>query len=474
MSAPDGAGSRADQSKPPFVIIQPPPNITGALHLGHAQRATVEDAMIRHARMTGRPTLWLPGKDHASIAAQFVLDRILAKEGESRASLGRDRYLERMRRFIDETGNIMKSQHERVGASLDWSRERYTMDEGSALAVRTAFKRLYDDGLAYRTEALVNWCPGCRTSISDLETIATPETARCGRSATTSRTRMAAPTRRLDQRRNDAAGDRSWRHGVAVHPADERYQALIGRTVRIPFVERDVPIIADDVVERAFGTGAVKITPAHDFDDFETGKRHGLPQITVLDDEAKVNEMGGAYAGLDRYQAREAILRDLEARGDVEGSRPHEMTIGRCQRSDDAVEPRLKTQWFVRTAMAARRWPPCARRPRTCRRASRRSLPLAREHPDWNVSRQPGGATASRPGLSGRHGRSDSGRTDACVARGRPAAELTQDPDIFDTRFSSGLWPFDPRLAGADPDLDALPGTSWRPPTRSSSSGSPG
>ncbi len=233
--------------------------------------------MTRHARMTGRPTLWLPGKDHASIAAQFVLDRILAKEGESRGSLGRERYLERMRRFIDETGNVMKVQHERVGASLDWSRERYTMDEGSARAVRTAFKRLYDDGLAYRTEALVNWCPGCRTSISDLETIATPETG----TLWTIRYHLVGADGRPDPaawisvattRPETILGDTA----VAVHPADERYQALVGRTVRIPFVDRDVPIIADDVVERAFGTGAVKITPAHDFDDFETGKRHGL------------------------------------------------------------------------------------------------------------------------------------------------------------------------------------------------------
>ncbi|HEY8198673.1 MAG TPA: valine--tRNA ligase, partial [Candidatus Limnocylindrales bacterium] len=447
--APDGAGSRADQSKPPFVIIQPPPNITGALHLGHAQRATVEDAMTRHARMTGRPTLWLPGKDHASIAAQFVLDRILAKEGESRGSLGRERYLERMRRFIDETGNVMKGQHERVGASLDWSRERYTMDEGSARAVRTAFKRLYDDGLAYRTEALVNWCPGCRTSISDLETIATPETG----TLWTIRYHLIGADGRSDPdawisvattRPETILGDTA----VAVHPEDERYRALIGRTVRIPFVERDVPIIADDVVERAFGTGAVKITPAHDFDDFETGKRHGLPQITVLDDEAKINEMGGAYAGLDRYQARAAILADLEARGDLEASRPHEMSIGRCQRSDDAVEPRLKTQWFIRTK------PMAAKAMASVREGRVRILPARFEKVffhwlenirDWNVSRQlwwghripawfcPDGHVTVSDQLEG---------PDACAACGRPASELQQDADIFDTWFSSGLWPF--------------------------------
>ena len=278
--APDGAGSTADPDLPPFTIIQPPPNITGSLHLGHAQRTAVEDLMIRHARMRGHPTLFLPGLDHASIAAQFVLDGILAKEGESRQSLGRDRYLERMRTFVAETREIMLGQQRRVGASADWGRLRYTMDEGSALAVRVAFDRLYRDDLAYRTEALVNWCPGCRTSVSDLEVVPTPETGTLwfvryhlideatgapdpDRAAT-----ITVATTRPETILGDTA--------VAVHPADDRYRSLVGRRVRIPFVERDVPIIADEVVEREFGTGAVKITPAHDPDDHATGQRHGL------------------------------------------------------------------------------------------------------------------------------------------------------------------------------------------------------
>jgi valyl-tRNA synthetase len=447
--APDGAGSRADWAKPPFVIIQPPPNITGALHLGHAQRTTVEDAMTRHARMTGRPTLWLPGKDHASIAAQFVLDRILAGEGESRESLGRERYLERMRRFIDETRHVMTGQLQRVGASLDWSRERFTMDDGSALAVRTAFKRLYDDGLAYRAEALVNWCPGCRTSISDLETIATPETG----TLWTIRYHLVDAAGRPEPdawisvattRPETILGDTA----VAVHPEDERYRALVGRRVLIPFVERIVPVIADDVVERGFGTGAVKITPAHDMDDLDTGKRHGLAAITVLDDEARVNAAGGPYAGLDRFEARQRILADLEAMGDLVGSQPHEMVIGRCQRSDDVVEPRLKTQWFIRVA------PLSAKALASVREGRVRILPARFEKVffhwlenirDWNVSRQlwwghripawycPDGHATVSDRLDG---------PDACEACGRPAAELVQDPDIFDTWFSSGLWPF--------------------------------
>ena len=279
--APDGAGSTADPALPPFTIIQPPPNVTGSLHLGHAQRTAVEDLMIRHARMRGHRTLFLPGLDHASIAAQFVLDGILAKEGESRQSLGRERYLERMREFVATTRDVMLGQQRRVGASADWGRLRFTMDDVSAKAVRVAFTRLYESDLAYRTEALVNWCPGCLTSVSDLEVISTPETG----TLWTVRYHLIDPATGAPDpdpsaiitiattRPETILGDTA----VAVHPDDPRYTALVGRTVRIPFVERDVPIIADDVVDPAFGTGAVKITPAHDHDDHQTGLRHGLP-----------------------------------------------------------------------------------------------------------------------------------------------------------------------------------------------------
>ena len=290
--APDGAGSTADPALPPFTIIQPPPNVTGSLHLGHAQRTAVEDLLIRHARMRGHPTLFLPGLDHASIAAQFVLDGIIAKEGESRASLGRDRYLDRMRAFSDSTKPVMLGQQRQIGASADWGRLRYTMDDVSAKAVRVAFERLYRDGLAYRTEALINWCPGCRTSVSDLEVVPTPEVGtlwsvryhlideRTGGPSNTETVTVA--TTRPETILGDVA--------VAVHPDDERYEAMVGRRARIPYVERDVPIIADDVVDRAFGTGAVKITPAHDPDDYATGKRHGLPMPTVLADDATVSD----------------------------------------------------------------------------------------------------------------------------------------------------------------------------------------
>jgi valyl-tRNA synthetase len=448
--APDGAGSTADPALPSYTIIQPPPNITGSLHLGHAQRTSVEDLLIRHARMLGHPTLYLPGLDHASIAAQFVLDGILAKDGESRQSLGRERYLARMRDFVDRTKVVMLTQQRRVGGSFDWSRLRYTMDDGTAKAVRVAFDRLYRDGLAYRTEALVNWCPGCRTSVSDLEVLPKPET---GRLWTLRYHLIDEATGQPDPdhgitiattRPETLLGDTA----VAVHPDDARYRALVGRRVRIPFVERDVPIIADRVVEREFGTGAVKITPAHDHDDYQTGLRHGLPMVTVLDDEARVADTGTPYDGLDRYDARQRIVADLEARGDIVAVTDHEMVIGRCQRSDDVVEPRLKTQWFVKVGPLAEASLAATRTGRT--RIVPEHFVKTWEHwmttiRDWNVSRQlwwghripawycpDGHVTVS----------AEEGGPNACEVCGRGAAELQQDPDIFDTWFSSGLWPF--------------------------------
>jgi valyl-tRNA synthetase len=448
--APDGAGSRADARKPPFVIIQPPPNVTGSLHLGHAQRSAVEDLMIRHARMQGRPALFLPGLDHASIAAQVVLDRIIAADGETRASLGRERYLERMWSFIDETKQTILGQQRRLGASIDWDRLRFTMDEVSSRAVREAFHRLYREGLAYRHETLINWCPGCRTSLSDLEVIATPETG----TLWTVRYRLIDEATGADEpgafitvattRPETILGDT----GVAVHPDDPRYANLVGRRVRIPFVERLVPVIADTVVDPAFGTGAVKITPAHDNDDYATGQRHDLPFVDVMDDAGHISAAGGRYAGLERYVARQRILADLESSGDLVSSKPHEMIIGRCQRSHDVVEPRLKTQWFIRTrplaeaALAATRTKRTVILPERFEKVWEHWLTDIR---DWNVSRQlwwghripawycPDGHVTVSAAPDG---------PDACESCGLPAAELRQDPDIFDTWFSSGLWPF--------------------------------
>jgi valyl-tRNA synthetase len=447
--APDGAGSRADWSLPPFVITQPPPNITGALHVGHALTFAIEDAIIRRARMLGRPTLWVPGLDHASIAAQVVLDRILAAEGETRESLGRERYLERMWKFVVETRDTILSQEKRLGLSLDWGRLRFTMDNGSAKAVRVAFKRLYDDGLAYRGEKLVNWCPGDLTSVSDLEVIATPTTG----TLWTVRYHFVRPDGSPDPdetisvattRPETILGDTA----VAVHPDDERYRDAIGRHVLIPFVDRIVPVVADEAVERDFGTGAVKVTPAHDQTDFEIGRRHGLPLIDVMTDDAHINEQGGPYAGLTRDEARARIVADLDARGDLVAARPHEMILGRCQRSDDVIEPRLKTQWFINVKPMAERAMAAVRVGRT------RIVPARFEKVffnwmenihDWDVSRKLWwGHRIPAWYCPDEHitvSDVENGPA-ACAICGRPASELRQEEEIFDTWFSSGLWPF--------------------------------
>src|SRR5918992_1602657 len=303
--APDGAGTRPDATKEAFVIVQPPPNVNGSLHLGHALTATVEDLIVRRARMQGHPTLWLPGMDHASIAAQVVLDRILAAEGETRQSLGRERYLERMWRFVEQTRTVIAVQQRRLGLSADWSRERFTMDEGSARAVRTAFKQLYDDGRAYRAARLINWCPPGRTSLSDLEVVATPETGtlwtiRYHLLDDDGRPLPDATIEVATTRPETILGDT----GVAVHPDDDRYRHLVGRRVLIPFVDRPVPIVADAAVDPAFGTGAVKVTPAHDPNDFEIAQRTGLPLLNILDAEARINERAAEeFYGLSRYDA---------------------------------------------------------------------------------------------------------------------------------------------------------------------------
>ena len=466
--APDGAGARPIASLPPFVVIQPPPNVTGALHVGHALVTAIEDAMVRRARMIGHATLWLPGVDHASIAAQVVLDRSLAAEGETRASLGRERYLERMWQFMDTTRDVILEQHRRLGASADWSRQRFTMDAGSALAVRVAFKRLYDDGLAYRDEQLINWCPGCQTSLSDLEVIAKPQSGTIWsvRYHLVQADGTPDPVRSITvatTRPETIVGDTA----VAVHPDDPRYQTLVGDRLLIPFVDRIVPIIADASVEPGFGTGAVKITPAHDHDDFATGRRHDLQVIDVMTDDGHMNVAAGPYAGLTRAEARARILADLEARGDLVEARDHEMVVGHCERSGDVVEPRIKTQWFINVKPMAELAMTAVRDGRTrfvSERFEKTFFGWMEDIHEWNVSRQlwwghripawycPDGHVTVSDAETG---------PDSCGTCSRPAAELRQDPDIFDTWFSSGLWPFSTLgWPEATPDLDRYyPGT---------------
>jgi valyl-tRNA synthetase len=432
-----------------FVITMPPPNVTGALHIGHALTFALEDTMIRYHRMRGDDTLWVPGVDHASIGAQFVLDKLLAAEGQSRASLGRKRYLDRMWRFMDETRDVIGLQLRRLGASADWSRSHFTMDEQSARAVRVAFKRLWDAGLAYRGEALVTWCPRCRTTISDLETVHREEEGRIW----TIRYHLLDSEGRADPDRwisvattrpETLLGDTA----VAVHPDDERYASLVGQYAVLPFLNRPLPIIADSAVDRDFGTGAVKITPAHDPNDYAMAQRHDLPMINVLDELARINENGGEFAGLDRYDARREIVERLRAMGDLQAEKPHRMVIGHCERCGTVVEPRLSTQWFVNVRPLAERALASVREGRT--EIIPRHLEKVYAHwmeniLPWAVGRQlwwghripawycPDGHVTVSDAPDGPEG---------CADCGRPAAELTQETDIFDTWFSSALWPF--------------------------------
>ncbi|HEV7199680.1 MAG TPA: valine--tRNA ligase [Candidatus Limnocylindria bacterium] len=447
-----GAFTPAEEPTPGavrFVITMPPPNVTGSLHTGHALFVTAEDILIRYHRMRGDDTLWVPGVDHASIAAQFVLDKLLAVEGLDRASLGREAYLDRMWAFMDETRDRISLQLRRLGASADWSRNRFTMDEGSARAVRVAFKRLSDAGYVYRGEALGNWCPRCRTTISDLENIHRDEVGTLwtiryhlvgGDGAPDPEHWISVATTRPETLLGDMA--------VAVHPEDERYRDLVGREAVLPFLGRRLPIIADTAVDPTFGTGAVKITPAHDPDDYETGKRHGLTPITILDEEARINEAGGEFAGLDRFDARQRIVERLTALGDLEGEVAHPMVVGHCERCGTVIEPRLSVQWFIRTADLAARALASVREGRT------RIMPPRFEKVyahwmenirDWAVGRQlwwghripawfcPDGHFTISDEADG---------PSACETCGRTATELTQETDIFDTWFSSGLWPF--------------------------------
>ncbi len=443
---PEGVESVANADLPPFVIIMPPPNVTGGLHVGHALFVTLGDLLTRRARMQGRPTLWLPGVDHASIAAQFVLDKIIAEEGESRSSLGRSRYLQRMERFMDETRDTILGQFRRLGASADWGRTRFTMDEVSSRAVRTAFATLYERGLAYRAEALVNWCPGCKTSVSDLESIAAEESGSIWEifyplEGGAKGEGIVVVTTRPETLLGDVA--------VAVHPEDPRYAKMIGQRVIVPFVERAVPILGDDFVDQAFGTGAVKVTPAHDPNDREIGLRHGLAAITIMDEAAHiVADAPKPFAGMERFAARKAIVAALEARGALVSVKPHTTNPARCQRSNDILEPRLRTQWFIRTAPLAEKALKATRSGKT------RIIPAHFEKTwehwlteirDWNVSRQlwwghripawycaDGHITvsAAAEGPAG------------CGECGALAESLVQESDIFDTWFSSGLWPF--------------------------------
>ena len=431
--------AEVDRSKKPFTIVMPPPNITGQLHMGHALDNTLQDILIRFKRMQGYSALWVPGTDHASIATEAKVVEKIAKEGLTKESLGREKFLDRVWDWKKEYGGRIVKQLKKIGSSADWDRERFTMDEGCNKAVKEVFVNLYNKGLIYRGERIINWCPCCLTSISDAEVEYEDQAGsfwhlRYPLSDGSGYIEMA--TTRPETMLGDTA--------VAVNPNDERYKDYVGKTVILPIVHREIPIIADEYVDMEFGTGVVKITPAHDPNDFEVGVRHHLPVINVLTEDAKIVDEYEKYAGLDRYEARKAIVADLEAEGALVKIEPHDHNVGTCYRCHTTVEPRVSKQWFVKMEELAGPAIEAVKSGKT------RFVP---EHfdktyyhwleniKDWCISRQ----------LWWGH-RIPAFYCDCCnevvVTKENKAVcpkcgkEMRQDPDTLDTWFSSALWPF--------------------------------
>ncbi|MEW6458246.1 MAG: valine--tRNA ligase [Bacillota bacterium] len=443
----------------PYSIVMPPPNVTGELHMGHALNNTLQDVLTRWRRMQGFETLWLPGTDHAGIATQARVEGQLAQEGLTKYDLGREKFLERVWEWKANYGHRITTQLRRLGASCDWSRERFTMDEGCSAAVREVFLRLYEEGLIYRDYYIVNWCPRCSTTISDIEVEHLEVPAHLyhlkyplkdGTGA------VVIATTRPETMLGDTA--------VAVHPEDDRYLHLVGETVLLPLVEREIPIIADPYVDPAFGSGALKITPAHDPNDFEIGRRHGLPQVQVIGTDGRMTAEAGRYQGLDRMDCRQQVLADLKKRGLLVRVEDLDHAVGHCYRCQTMVEPTLSRQWFVRMKPLAE---PAIKAVRDGRirfvpeRFAKIYLNWLENIRDWCISRQLwwghripvwycgdcGETVASGTGLA------------ACPACG--GENLEQDPDVLDTWFSSALWPFSTLgWPGKTADLDRFYPTS--------------
>jgi len=435
--------AEADAPGEPFSIMLPLPNVTGSLHVGHAIDHSLQDSLIRHARMRGANALWQPGMDHAGIATQAVVERQLAAQGITRHDLGREAFVAKVWEWKEESGGTILRQMRRLGASCDWDRSVFTLDDGYVRAVREVFCALYEQDLIYRGNRLINWDPVLRTALSDIEVdheevdgeLAYLRYPSSDPGHATHPEGVVVATTRAETMLGDTA--------VAVHPDDERYAALIGTTVRLPLVDRDIPVIADDAVDPAFGTGAVKVTPAHDPNDYEIGLRHGLPMIDVMTDDARISEAGGPYAGLDRLQARARVTADLDAQGLLVRVEAHRHPVGHSSRSGAIVEPRLSDQWFVRVGPLAERAVAAVRDGRTRfvpERNTKGFLEWLENLHDWCISRQLwwGHRIPAWYDADGR----------IVVLRDDPTPEeierrgLVQDPDVLDTWFSSQLWPF--------------------------------
>jgi len=429
-----------DEKKPKYSIVIPPPNVTGVLHIGHALNNTLQDVLARYKRMDGWDVLWVPGTDHAGIATQNVVERQLAKEGLTRHELGREKFLERVWQWKEQYGNRIIEQLKRLGASCSWSYQRFTMDEGLSRAVREVFVRLWEEGLIYRGDYIINWCPRCQTALADLEVDFKPTKGKLwylkypfedGSGY------IVVATTRPETMLGDTA--------VAVNPEDPRYKDVIGKKLRLPLVNRIIPIIADKVVEAEFGTGAVKVTPAHDFTDFEIAKRHGLEFVKVIDETGKMTEKAGKYAGLDRFEARKRVIEDLKSQGLLEKEEDYEVVLGHCYRCDTVIEPLISKQWFVSMKPLAQ--PAIA----AVDNGFIRFIPenwtnlyfdWMRNIKDWCISRQIWWGHRIPVWYCQNCGEVIVSVEDVEECPNCGSNNLDRDEDVLDTWFSSALWPF--------------------------------
>ena len=440
--------AEAKSDKPAYCIVIPPPNVTGSLHIGHALDITLQDIMIRWKRMSGFNTLWLPGTDHAGIATQNVVEKELQKQKSDRHSLGREKFIEKVWEWKKQYGGTIINQLKSIGASCDWSRERFTLDEGLSRAVKEVFVRLYEEGLIYRGEYLINWCPRCHTALSDLEVEHEDKQGKLyyiKYNFTDGNGHITVATTRPETYLGDTA--------VAVNPEDDRYKHLIGKMVRLPIINRDIPVIADEFVDASFGTGAVKVTPAHDPNDFDMGKRHNLPFINILTGDGKMSAEAGPYKGQDRFECRKNILKDLEETGHLEKVENHDLAIGHCYRCKTIVEPYLSEQWFVKIKPLADEAIKAVKDGRV------KIIPSGWENSyfdwmenirDWCISRQIWWGHRIPVWYCRDMRNTECGmRKGTIVSRDEPKScpycgseNLSQDDDVLDTWFSSALWPF--------------------------------
>ena len=450
-----------DPDKKPYSIVMPPPNVTGQLHMGHALDATLQDILTRYKRMQGYSALWLPGTDHAGIATQIkVEEELRVNEGKTRYDLGREKFLERVWAWKEKYGSRIVQQQKKLGVSCDWSRSRFTMDEGCSKAVREAFCEMYEKGLIYKGSRIINWCPHCLTALSDAEVEYTDKSGHLWYIryplADGSGDIVVATTRP-----ETMMGDT----GVAVNPEDEKFKHLIGKTCILPIMNREIPIVGDEYCEIGFGTGAVKMTPAHDPNDFEVGLRHNLEVIRVLNDDGTVNENGGKYQGMDRYECRKAIVADLEAEGYLVKTEPYSHNVGTCYRCHNDVEPLISAQWFVRMKPLAEeairvikdgtiRFVP--------ERFSKTYLNWMENVHDWCISRQLWWGHQIAAWYCDECGHINVSREDPTKCEKCGCTRLTREEDVLDTWFSSGLWPFSTL---GWPDLDSEDLKYWYPTT---------